>query len=74
MDLIRDYALPIPTTIISEMLGVPVSDRHKFHRWSQVIVASGSLRLEHAESHSERDGVSSLHPKARQGAKGEPSG
>lgn len=40
MDLIRDYALPIPTTIISEMLGVPVSDRHKFHRWSQVIVAS----------------------------------
>jgi cytochrome P450 len=40
MDLIRDYALPIPTTIISEMLGVPVSDRHRFHRWSQVIVAS----------------------------------
>ncbi len=40
MDLIRDYALPVPTTIISEMLGVPVSDRHKFHRWSQVIVAS----------------------------------
>ncbi len=24
MDLIRDYALPIPTTVISEMLGVPV--------------------------------------------------
>ncbi len=40
MDLIRDYALPIPTTIISEMLGVPVSDRHRFHHWSQVIVAS----------------------------------
>ena len=40
MDLIRDFALPIPTTIIAEMLGVPVSDRHKFHRWSRVIVAS----------------------------------
>ena len=40
MDLIRDYALPIPTTIIAEMLGVPVADRHRFHRWSQVIVAS----------------------------------
>jgi cytochrome P450 len=40
MDLIRDYALPLPTTIIAEMLGVPVSDRHKFHRWSRVIVAS----------------------------------
>ena len=33
MDLIHDYALPIPTTIIAEMLGVPVDDRHKFHRW-----------------------------------------
>ena len=28
MDLIRDYALPLPTTIIAEMLGVPAEDRH----------------------------------------------
>jgi cytochrome P450 len=42
-DLIRDYALPLPTTIIAEMLGVPVGDRHKFHRWSSALVsASGS--------------------------------
>ncbi len=40
MDLIADYALPIPATIIAEMLGVPASDHHRFHRWSQVIVAS----------------------------------
>jgi cytochrome P450 PksS len=40
MDLIADYALPIPATIIAEMLGVPASDRHRFHRWSRVIVAS----------------------------------
>ncbi|MDQ2869295.1 MAG: cytochrome P450 [Acidobacteriota bacterium] len=40
MDLVRDYALPIPTTIIAEMLGVPVEDRHKFHRWSAAIVQS----------------------------------
>jgi len=33
MDLIRDYALPMPTTIIAEMLGVPVRDRHQFRRW-----------------------------------------
>ncbi len=39
-DLIRDYALPLPTTIIAEMLGVPAEDRHRFHRWSKVIVAS----------------------------------
>ncbi len=45
MDLISDYALPIPTTIISEMLGVPVSDRHKFHRWSNTIVSTVPSRF-----------------------------
>ena len=39
MDLIRDYALPVPTTIIAEMLGVPERERHKFHRWSNSIVS-----------------------------------
>jgi cytochrome P450 len=38
MDLIGEYALPIPTTIIAEMLGIPVGDRHKFHRWSSAIL------------------------------------
>jgi len=44
LDLIRDYALPIPTTIIAEMLGVPAEDRHRFHRWSSAIVSSTSSR------------------------------
>jgi cytochrome P450 PksS len=44
MDLIRDYALPIPTTIIAEMLGVPVEDGPKFHRWSSAIVATNPSR------------------------------
>jgi cytochrome P450 len=42
MDLIRDYALPLPTTIIAEMLGVPVADRHAFHRWSNALVSAAS--------------------------------
>jgi cytochrome P450 len=42
MDLIRDYALPLPTTIIAEMLGVPAKDRHRFHRWSNVIMSAAS--------------------------------
>jgi cytochrome P450 PksS len=45
MDLIRDYALPIPTTIIAEMLGVPVEDRHQFHLWSQRLFVSSSWDL-----------------------------
>jgi cytochrome P450 PksS len=39
VDLIRDYAQPIPTTIIAEMLGVPARDRHRFQRWSRAIVS-----------------------------------
>jgi len=42
MDLIHDYALVVPTTIIAEMLGVPVADRHKFHRWSTALLQASS--------------------------------
>src|SRR5215203_967793 len=34
MDLIRDFALPLPMTIITETLE-PTKDHNKFHRWSQ---------------------------------------
>jgi len=39
MDLVRDFALPLPMTLITEILGVPARDRDKFHRWSNVIVS-----------------------------------
>ena len=39
MDLIHDYALPVPMTLITEILGVPAQDRDKFHKWSKVIVS-----------------------------------
>lgn len=39
MDLIREYALPLPTTIITEMLGVPREDRQQFHRWTNAIAS-----------------------------------
>ncbi|MBD0325721.1 MAG: cytochrome P450, partial [Pyrinomonadaceae bacterium] len=42
MDLINDYALPLPMTIITEILGVPTSDRDKFHRWSKAVVSLSS--------------------------------
>jgi cytochrome P450 len=34
MDLIADLALPVPSTLICEMLGVPVADRDRFTRWT----------------------------------------
>ena len=42
MDLINDYALPLPMTIITEILGVPTKDRHKFHKWSKAVVSLSS--------------------------------
>ncbi|HET6324842.1 MAG TPA: cytochrome P450 [Planctomycetaceae bacterium] len=45
MDLIADYALPIPTTVIAEMLGVPVADRHKFHHWSGAMLSANASRF-----------------------------
>jgi cytochrome P450 len=45
MDLIRDYALPLPSTIIAEMLGVPAKDRHRFHRWSSAMVSADASKL-----------------------------
>lgn len=38
MEIVADIALPVPTTIIAEMLGVPVSDRDQFVAWTEGIL------------------------------------
>ncbi len=40
MDLIADFAFPLPITVISEMLGIPTKDRQQFRTWSQTIVTA----------------------------------
>ena len=39
MDVIADLAVPLPTTVIIRMLGVPESDRERFKRWSDDFAA-----------------------------------
>jgi hypothetical protein len=34
MDVIADLALPVPSTVICEMMGVPLTDRDKFTEWT----------------------------------------
>ena len=34
MDVIADLALPVPSTMICEMMGVPLADRDRFTEWT----------------------------------------
>ena len=38
MDLMREFAFPLPATVIAEMLGVPKGDQDRFRAWSQDII------------------------------------
>jgi cytochrome P450 len=48
MDLVADYAVPLPLMVIAEMLGAPVADRSRFRRWTDALVA-----LSHAVAQDE---------------------
>ena len=37
-DLLRDFAEPIPVTVIAELLGVPEGDRYRLVPWSKAII------------------------------------
>ena len=39
MELILDFAYPLPLTVIAEMLGIPADDRENFRVWSNAAVA-----------------------------------
>jgi hypothetical protein len=52
MDIIRDFAYPLPIIVISELLGIPAEDRVQFKQWSDDFigfVAAGRPTSERAQ-------------------------
>ncbi|KKI89455.1 cytochrome P450 [Bacillus sp. SA1-12] len=52
VDLLEDYAVPLPVTVISEMMGIAKEDRHQFREWSNAItnVSNGDNASNYQES------------------------
>jgi cytochrome P450 len=42
VDLIDEFAFPLPVTVICELLGVPQSDQDDFRSWSSTLVTAGT--------------------------------
>lgn len=48
-DLVRDFAFPLPITVMEDLLGIPSEDRRKFGPWAKRIAtaaASTSIRIQ----------------------------
>lgn len=52
IDIVDDFAYPLPVTVICELLGVPPSDESKLHNWSMSLLGAlePDRRLEQEET------------------------
>ena len=57
VDFVQVVALPLPITMICELLGVPFDDRERFHGWANIFMsASGYTVEELLDAHGQLSG------------------
>jgi len=61
MDLIEQFAYPLPVTVICQMLGVPVEDRERFKQWGLDIARGLDAIMLPPDSEVARRSVASRH-------------
>jgi cytochrome P450 len=57
VDFVQAVALPLPITMICELLGVPFEDRDRFHGWANIFMTSSGFGVDELlEAHGQLSG------------------